>query len=150
MKKILLLLATLLAVAQFFQPTWSTHDDSSNDGIETLYAIDPSVALLLQQACYDCHSNATRVPWYARVQPLGWWIKSHVDEGREALNFSVFASYHPEDHRVIFEDIIGEIKHGSMPLPSYQWAHPDARLTDAQRNEIILWAQRLSASRQTP
>jgi hypothetical protein len=150
MKRIVLLFAVLLGVAQFFQPNWSSGNGAPREGIETIYAIDPRVELLLRQACYDCHSNETRVPWYARVQPLGWWIKGHIDEGREELNFSAFASYRPDDHPVIFESIMDELKHQSMPLPSYQWAHADARLTDAQRNEIILWAQRMSVSRQTP
>ena len=35
------------------------------------------------------------------------------------------------------------VKEKEMPLPSYTWfgLHPDAKLTDAERETLIIWAQ---------
>src|SRR5947208_16644462 len=51
---------------------------------------------LAASACFDCHSNRTRSYWYEKVAPISWWIKHHVDDGRQALNFS---EYDPQKHR---------------------------------------------------
>ena len=32
-----------------------------------------------------------------------------------------------------------------MPLRSYTWGHPEARLTDAQRETLVNWAQEVRA-----
>src|SRR4051794_38183488 len=50
----------------------------------------PRTRELAVAACYNCHSNETKEPWYAHVAPVSWWIKNHVDEGRGQLNFSEF------------------------------------------------------------
>ena len=48
----------------------------------------PSTRALAERACFDCHSNETRWPWYSHVAPTSWLVQNHVDEGREVLNFS--------------------------------------------------------------
>jgi hypothetical protein len=61
-------------------------------------------------------------------------VQSHVDEGRDALNFSTFdVTTHGADEAV--ETILD----GSMP-PSYYTRfglHPEARLTDAEIQELV-------------
>lgn len=98
------------------------------------------VTTLLRAACYDCHSRETRWPWYSRVAPLSWFIAHHVDEGRRELDFSdwpvVDLSAQDERRRSIAK----EVGKGEMPLSSYRWGHPEARLTAAQRETIVRWA----------
>ena len=48
-----------------------------------------STRQLAKRACFDCHSNETRWPNYARVAPVSWLVERDVQQGREALNFSV-------------------------------------------------------------
>ncbi len=48
----------------------------------------PETEALARRACFDCHSNEVRVPWYGKVAPSAWIVRNHVDEGRAALNFS--------------------------------------------------------------
>ena len=31
--------------------------------------------------CYDCHSNETTWPWYARVAPVSWLVVRDVKRG---------------------------------------------------------------------
>ena len=45
------------------------------------------VMAIIQRACYDCHSNETRWPWYSRVAPVSWFVVSHVKKARGDLNF---------------------------------------------------------------
>jgi len=42
---------------------------------------------LAVRACYDCHSDEVRTPWYGKIAPVSWWIANHLDDCRAALNF---------------------------------------------------------------
>ena len=57
-----------------------------------VFATPGNVQAILKKACYDCHSNESKYPWYANVQPFGWFLEDHIQEGRKELNFSTFAS----------------------------------------------------------
>lgn len=48
----------------------------------------PQTRELVVRACYDCHSNETKWPWYSNIAPVSWLVVRHVQEGRAALNFS--------------------------------------------------------------
>jgi hypothetical protein len=98
------------------------------------------VAAVLRAACYDCHSRETRWPWYSRVAPLSWFIAHHVEEGRRELDFSDWPAvdFSAQDDRR--RGIAREVEKGGMPLSSYRWGHPEARLTAAQRETIRNWA----------
>jgi len=100
----------------------------------------PDVATLLRNACYDCHSYETHWPWYSRVAPVSWWVARHVVDGRERLNFSEWAHDDPTRARKKWNRIRDEVDYGDMPLRSYTWAHPEARLTATQRQAITNWA----------
>ena len=84
MKKSVLFVVLLLTLMQLI-------------GIErTNPAVDPAaeliapadVAQLLEKSCYDCHSDKTVWPSYADIAPASFFIASHVEDGRKALNFS--------------------------------------------------------------
>lgn len=99
----------------------------------------PEVNHILKEACYDCHSNITRYPWYSNVAPVSWILKNHVNEGRENLNFSVWGTYLQEDKPKILKECAEVVKEGEMPLKSYTWTHPAARLTVEQRQTFTAW-----------
>jgi mono/diheme cytochrome c family protein len=83
-------------------------------------------------ACFDCHSNETRWPWYSNVAPLSWSIQSEVDGGRDELNYSEFDP--AEDH---FAESAKSVRDGEMPPGKYLLLHPDARLSSAEEQELI-------------
>jgi hypothetical protein len=101
---------------------------------------------LLRSACYDCHSNETRYPWYARVQPVAKWIDHHVEEGRDELNFSIWHTYSDKRRRRKLEECIEVLERGEMPLTSYKLTHPESRLTDAERQLLTDWFRSLLES----
>lgn len=100
---------------------------------------------LLKSACYDCHSNETEYPWYAQVQPLAWWIDHHVEEARESLNFSIWQTYSVKDMDHAFEECIEMVEEKEMPLTSFTLTHPEARLSELQRQQMVDWFKKLRA-----
>ena len=94
----------------------------------------------LARACGDCHSNQMSLPWYGHVAPVSWWIKSHVREGREELNFSEWMRYSARQRRDELESICGVISNGRMPPASYRVLHPESRLESQDKKVICAWA----------
>ncbi len=98
------------------------------------------VANTLARACGDCHSNRTSLPWYGHVAPISWWIKSHVREGREELNFSEWTKYSALERYSELESICGVISNGRMPPAAYTALHPEARLGAQDKQAVCAWA----------
>src|SRR5471032_791043 len=92
-KMVLLGLLPILVAIQFARPTKNLGGPPGPNDLMVKYAPPPAVRQVLTVACYDCHSNHTRYPWYAEVQPVGWWLESHVNDAKHAVNFSEFATY---------------------------------------------------------
>jgi len=141
-KKLLLGLLVVLVGIQFIRPAKNLGpvEPGPND-LTSLFATPPRIRALLAKACYDCHSDRTRYPWYAEVQPVGWWLAHHIDEGKRHLDFSRFASYIPQraDHKLAAA--IREIRDEEMPLGSYTLIHRDADLTEAESAELTAWLE---------
>jgi hypothetical protein len=116
--------------------------DRSNPSGGSPLAADPAVVEVLRRACYDCHSNETVWPWYSRVAPVSWLVSHDVVEGREVLNFSVWEAYAGGARREMLEEIWEEVAEGEMPLESYLLLHPEARLTQVDREVLESWVRR--------
>lgn len=143
-KKSLLVLLAVLVIIQFIHPAKNTNPVASPKDIATLYPVPDSVHQILQKACYDCHSNNTRYPWYNNIQPVAWWLNDHVTGGKEELNFSEFGTRPLAKQAKKLKKVAREVQEGGMPLGSYTWIHKDAILTDQEKNILIDWATNLS------
>jgi hypothetical protein len=95
----------------------------------------------LAKACNDCHSNNTRYPWYATLQPVDWWMSDHVKDGKKEINFDEFTNRPAFYQHRKMEEVMKQIKEGEMPLNSYTWTHKDARLTSIEKEKLTGWAQ---------
>ncbi len=93
MKKLFFLLVVAFALLQFFQIDKTNPPVDKNMDFLTIKKTPEDVAQLIKTSCYDCHSNESVYPWYTNIQPFGWFIKDHIEEGRKELNFSTFATY---------------------------------------------------------
>ena len=115
---------------------------SRDNGPGTVDAVEapPEVKTLLRRACANCHSGATEWPWYSHVAPVSWLVAHDVHEGREHLDFARLPAAKPKRKAKLFGEIAEEVEEGGMPLRSYRWLHPEARLTDAERKVIVDWA----------
>lgn len=88
---------------------------------------------LFTKACADCHSNETKYPWYSKIAPVSWLVMHDIEEGREKLNISMLGLQ--KKNKV--KDAADEVKEGEMPILPYLIAHPEARLSDAEKKELI-------------
>lgn len=100
----------------------------------------PKVAALLRAACYDCHSDEIKWPWYSHVAPVSWWLVGHINEAHEKLNFSKWPHDEPLRTKKKWRNISEQVSSREMPLPSYTWMHPAARLSAADRQLLVQWA----------
>ncbi|MEP6645781.1 MAG: heme-binding domain-containing protein [Saprospiraceae bacterium] len=141
LKKILIGLVAIFLLIQVFRPVKNVSGESQHD-ISTKYKMAPEVGSILHDACYNCHSNKTDYPWYSNVQPVAWWLANHVKNGKRSLNFSEFTTRKIAFQNKRFGDIVENVKEMKMPLPSYTCfgLHPEARMTDQDRELIINWA----------
>jgi hypothetical protein len=68
-------------------------------------------------------------------------VVSHVNEARGNLNFSEWPRFDPELASMALRDIEIQVAQEKMPLPNYTIMHADARLSDEERETLIIWAR---------
>ncbi len=95
----------------------------------------PQTKELFYRACADCHSHETKWPWYSKIPPASWLVVHDVNEGREKFNISA------QDMGEA-DDAAEAVLEGEMPMKIYTVMHPEARLTDAQRQALAQGLQK--------
>jgi hypothetical protein len=141
-KKLRILLISLLIILvamQFYRPQRNASQYREVTVFEKETGVPGEVRTILENKCYDCHSNQTVYPWYANVAPVSLWIDDHIVEGREHFDASEWASYDIEkkDHKL--EELIEEVEEDKMPLPSYTWIHDN--ISGEEKEMLIQWAR---------
>lgn len=131
----------LLSVILLFGAMQLIPIDRSNPPVLSDVDTPDDVKRVLRRACYDCHSNETRWPWYSRIAPASWFLARHVRKGRADLNFSEWPTFDFEAQEYEFEDIREKVADGDMPLRSYKLIHWDARLSDEDRALLLRWSE---------
>ncbi len=133
----------LLVAIQFIRPNRSVPTVPPGADFMLLANVPAEMGSLIKTACYDCHSYETQYPWYANVAPVSWWIGGHIREGRKHLNFSEWGKYNIERKIHKTEECQDEIHSGHMPEKAYTWLHANARLSEAQRLQMVAWFKEL-------
>ncbi len=125
-----------LAAAQLVRP------DSSNPPVNRARSlwgdrrVDPRVAKLLRRACANCHSHETEWPWYSKISPASWIIVRDVRHGQAKLNFSEWSGTPNQ-----LEEIYEAVEKNDMPPVDYRLMHPEARLSNDDREILKAWAE---------
>src|SRR5439155_17176288 len=130
MRKFLIVLFILLVAIQFIRPAKNLSNHLLASDITRVYNMPQNVSVIFKKACNDCHSNNTIYPWYAQIQPVGWWLNNHIEEGKRELNLSEFGTYNIARQYKKLDDIAEQVKKGEMPLSSYTLIHTNTRLTN--------------------
>ena len=138
-KKILVGVIAFFVIIQFIQPARNKSKDVFPTDIERMYLMSGDVKAILKNACYDCHSDNTRYPWYSNIQPGAWFMSSHISNGRKELNFNRFGEYSVRRQASKLKAIANSINDKSMPLWSYTLVHRDAMLSGDQAKIISNW-----------
>lgn len=89
---------------------------------------------LARTACFDCHSNETRWPWYAHIAPMSFLVGNDVADARREMNFST-------GYNLDAEKMVEMIEDGKMPLGNYLLMHPEANLSAEQKAQLIAGLQ---------
>lgn len=97
------------------------------------------VMAVLEQSCYDCHSNESTWPWYSYVAPFSWLVAYDVNEARDEMNFSEWNQLSPKAQAHKLKECIEEIDEREMPLKKYLALHAEARLTEADVATLRAW-----------
>lgn len=134
MKKALIIVFIIIIAMQFIQ----TEKTNPNTPKELEIKAKPEIKSIFKKACYDCHSNEVKWPWYSYVAPFSWSIKRHVKNGRAALNFSEWENYTDKEKEKKLKEIY-RTAYASMPLGSYIYFHEEADISRDERSIIRAW-----------
>jgi len=97
----------------------------------------PRTRELAKQACFDCHSNETVWPWYSNIAPVSWLVTWDVDGGRKRLNFSEWPQLPAGGAAAVGAEAADKVDGGEMPPLQYKLIHGGARLSDAEKQELV-------------
>ena len=67
-------------------------------------------------------------------------MNNHVVDGKKHLNFDEYTNRNLRYQYHKLEEIAEQVKEGEMPMDSYTWMHKDAKLSPAEKEKLINWA----------
>ncbi|RAI84415.1 heme-binding domain-containing protein [Algoriphagus yeomjeoni] len=142
LKKIGIVLLVVLVAIQFI-PYEKNEGTPAAAPLSGSYNVPDNVDKLLVNACNNCHTNKSEYPWYASIEPVGYWLNQHIEDGKRHLNFDEFTNRPLAYQNHKFEETIEMVEEKEMPLESYTYLglHPEANLSDADRQVIVDWAK---------
>lgn len=140
---ILLSLLGLFIILQLIPQRRPANQPSEFDFF-TANEVPEAVEKMIRTSCFDCHSQEVDYPWYSYVAPASWLVIKDVRHGRANLDFSKWNELSKRDKLSALDEIGDEVGHGGMPMPIYTLMHGDAKLTQAERDKIIDWADELA------
>lgn len=133
--------AVLFVLIQFIQPERENPEIDSSMTMQTALNVPPEIQSLLDRGCMDCHSNASKWPLYSYIAPVSWLVSYDVTEGRKRFNMSEWEKYKFSKKANVLGGIASTVKEREMPLPKYIPLHPEADFSDAEREQLVEWAQ---------
>lgn len=133
MKKIVLIVAIVgIVLFGLIQLLPFGHEHTNPAMVSEPAWSSPEARALVKEHCFQCHSNETEWPWYSNIAPASWLIQMDVNEGRDQFNFSDWNNSPGE-----VDEMAEEIQRGSMPPIQYWMFHPNSRMNDQQKQELI-------------
>lgn len=135
MKKIIIGIVVFFALLQLIPV------DKTNPPVDTQMTLstDTTVMSLLKKSCYDCHSFETKWPIYSSIAPISFFVSSHVNDGRKALNFSEYNTIEQSVKEARLKRAIVTVNRETMALPSYRYAHENANLSKEEKEVLVAW-----------
>lgn len=149
-KTIFLILLILLILIQLIRVDQTNPESKNESNYFVVASVPTQVQSIMQESCYDCHSNQTVYPWYSKVAPASWFMNNHIKEARGKINFSEWDKYTAEDQVKILEECIEVIEENEMPLKSYILIHPQAKLSEEEKDALLNWFMPGNVSGEVP
>ena len=135
-----------LAIIAIGSVAWSPSRDPETQadpaaGLNVRTPVPAGVMSTLRRACFDCHSNETRWPWYSSLPGASWVIARDVKAGRGQLNFSRWMEYNPFDRAGMLDKVCELATSRAMPLLPYRVLHREARLSETDVTALCAWTE---------
>ena len=142
-KRVFLVLIIVCIGFQFIPIHTNNVQIIENQTFDSLYETPKNIIRLLENGCYDCHSNQTNYPWYSKVQPFSFFMSKHVNDGKRELNFSEFVKYTERRRQSKLRSIINQLEENEMPPFEYKVFHSDAYFSESEKKKLIRWFRKL-------
>jgi hypothetical protein len=108
------------------------------------------VKRIVEKSCYSCHSNQRRLSWFDQIVPGYWLVRHDILTAREHLNFSALGARPAAAQNAALYEAVNMIQLGAMPLATFIWLHPEAKVTSAGlatlKAYLAPWANRPASS----
>lgn len=113
----------------------NVHQEISDDYKST---IEP----IFKGKCFDCHSAATKYPWYYKVPVVSRIMDFHIKEARSHLDMSKgFPFVGHGGVKGDLKEIVKVVDGDEMPPWYYTPFHGDSKLNKKEKKAILLWAR---------
>ena len=132
------------AIIQFIPSGRPANQPVAGQDVFEIVEVPAEVGSLLKNACYDCHSQSVKYPWYSYVAPVSWLVARDVNMAREHLDFGKWGELTKRKQIKVLGEIAEEVEDRNMPMEIYIKMHSEANLTDKQRELIINWSEQLA------
>jgi cytochrome c len=83
----------------------------------------------------------TEWPLYSRIFPVSLMIEHDVQTARAHMNLSRWQIYEDSEKSLLLAEIGSVVRNRVMPPRRYTMIHPEAKLTEAEVNEIYQWTR---------
>jgi hypothetical protein len=143
-KKVLIAVGAAAIAAlggSLIHPFGAATASGTNQAILRETQIDPETLALIQRACQNCHSQNTRWPWYSHVAPVSGLLARDVQQARSHMNLSQWQDYSTDDRLRLLSAIGSAARNHVMPPQRYLLLHPEARLSDLERQQLYRWTR---------
>lgn len=134
-------LTVLFLGIQFVRPDRTNPPVDEGRTFFSRLSVPVDIKAIIERSCNDCHSYATRWPWYSNIAPVSWLVADDVQEARKHLNLSDFAQYRSLRAVGKLDMMCENMQDGFMPLPKYLTMHPDARLSPEEIDRFCDWVE---------
>jgi len=127
---VFIIVAAIFTSLQFIRPR------IINPAVTADIAASAPVKQILRNACYDCHSNETKLSWFDQIVPAYWLVADHIRDGRRVLNFSESNNLTPDQQKGIWFESLNQMQFKVMPLQQYVFLHPAAKIDTMEINVL--------------
>lgn len=141
LKILLLVVAAIFIVIQFIPYGKPNNQPLTGKDLFEVADLPQDVGIILKNACYDCHSQLVKFPWYSNVAPASWLVSRDIKVGRKHLDLSKWGDLSKKDKLKALDKIGEEVSEENMPMKIYTIMHAEARLTKIERDIVVKWAE---------
>lgn len=139
-RKLIVLLTILVFIGiQFYRPNKNVQSVSNYHDFLVHEKAPRRIISLIQNSCYNCHSNKTEYFWYDNIAPISWYVDNNISIAKEHLNFSIWAVEDYRNKRAHLSRMANSIRKNTMPALSYELIHPSAKLNKEEKQKILDW-----------